>query len=118
MLMPNDLEDEQACLEALRGMNRERAAEYDPWTGPGQAPIPEHILPGLARYLVRGIVPGSFMEAMLTNDLRGVMQCADDTNMAALPAIWSFFYNNLPGSAWGSVDNMKEWVQQREGVSP
>jgi hypothetical protein len=110
MIAPGALEDEDLCLAELRRLNKARKLNEDPRFDP----IPEHILPGLARYLARGVVPGSFMEAMLTNDLRGVMQCADDQNMRALPAIWSFLYNSIPSSAWGSPDNMHKWVESKD----
>lgn len=114
MIAPGAIDDEDFCLAELRRLNKERKLNDDPRFDP----IPEHILPGIARYLARGVVPGSFVEAMLTNDLRGVMQCADDQNIRAIPAIWSFLYNNIPSSAWGSPSNVSKWVRGREGVSP
>lgn len=110
MITPAALDDEDLCLAELRRLNRERRVSDEP----AFDPIPEHILPAIARYLVRGVVPGSFMESMLTNDLRGVMQNADDQNIRALPAIWSFCYNNIPSAAWGSPSNLSKWVRSKD----
>lgn len=111
MISPAALDNDDLCLAELRRLNRERYVNgYDV----SQDPIPDHILPGISRYLTRGVEPGSFVTAMLTNDLRGVMQCADDQNMRALPAIWNFLYNNIPSSAWGSPDNLHKWMQAKD----
>ncbi len=98
MLSPAALENEKDCLAGLRQIN---AAKKNP--------IPDHVLPGLARWLVNGIVPGSFLEAMLSNDLRGVMQSADDENLQRIPDIWNFLYMEIPSSAWGSHERMVKW---------
>lgn len=120
-MMPVHLEDEEACLTELRRLNQERIDQVSTlgaWVIENQSlPVPEHILPGIARYLSRGIIPGSFLEAMLTNDLRGVMQTADDINAKHLPAIWSFLYNNIPSSAWGSRDNLLKWSEERQALA-
>ena len=94
------LESEEDCIAELQRSNRRG--------------IPEHIFPGLARYLVHGIGPGSFLQAMLTNDLRGVMNNADDQNRAHLPEIWEFFYNHIPSAAWGSESNFLKWIEERQ----
>jgi hypothetical protein len=113
MLNPDDLNDEDSCLQALVRLNFERAQVWTVFKEIQQGPIPAHILPGIARYLADGIVPGEFLTAMLTNDLRGVMQHADEQNMERLPAIWHFLYNNIPSSAWGSRERMAKWIEER-----
>lgn len=117
MLEPTDMLTEETCVKGLRRINQERA-DY-PYVGidSQQGPVPEHILPGIARYLVSGIVPGDFLTAMLTNDLRGVIQGADDQNIMALPAIWNFLYNNIPSSAWGSRERLAKWVEERRSFT-
>ena len=44
--------------------------------------IPEYMIGSLRRYIENGIEPGSFLSAVLCNDLRGACECADDTNHA------------------------------------
>jgi hypothetical protein len=117
MIQPDDLKDEDSCLQALVRLNHERAQRYTVFAEPQQGPIPTHIMPGIARYLAEGIVPGEFLTAMFTNDLRGVMQHADEQNMENLPAIWSFLYNNIPSSAWGSRERMAKWVEERRSFT-
>jgi len=117
MLEPIDMVDEESCVNGLRRLNKERADLNYIDVKSQYGPVPEHILPGIARYLVTGIVPGDFLTAMLTNDLRGVMQTADDMNIEVLPAIWNFLYHNIPSSAWGSRERMAKWVEERRSFT-
>ena len=68
----------------------------------------------LLRYL-RGHVPtGSFLEAVISNDLREACGRADDRNMWQLPIIVAYLYNEAPSAAWGSRDRYKDWLLARE----
>jgi hypothetical protein len=46
--------------------------------------VPEHTRESFARYLALGIQPGSFLRAVIRNDLRAAVYCADPHNYAAL----------------------------------
>ena len=72
--------------------------------------IPEHMHGGMLLYLLHGIPPGSFMTAVLMNDLREACSRADDTNKVALWNYVAFLYNYAPSSAWGSKERVIEWV--------
>jgi hypothetical protein len=71
--------------------------------------IPEHMVGGLRRYIEDGIKPGSFLCAVLTNDLRGSVECADSVNMYRLPNYIRFLHNYAPYGSWGSVEAFNEW---------
>lgn len=75
-----------------------------------QQVMPAHTLDALNRYLEHGIEPGSFLTAVLCNDLQGAFMKADDMNTANMFAIVKYLYNNIPGHAWGSVEHVRAWM--------
>lgn len=77
--------------------------------------VPVHIHRGIADYITRGVIPGDFLQGMITCDLRKVMWHADDKNQKALAAIYSFFYNYAPTLCWGSKENMLNWADKLTG---
>lgn len=102
MLSPEALTSEEKCLAGLRQINASLAAK-----------VPDHNLPGLARWLSCGIRPGSFLTALLSNDLRGCMQNGDDENLGKLHELWQFLYMQIPSDAWGSRERMSAWTNRR-----
>jgi hypothetical protein len=57
-------------------------------------------------YVNHGAEPGSFLSAVICNNLKEAVACADDTNLANLPAFVSFFYNEVPSNIWGTSEKM------------
>ena len=82
--------------------------------------IPERMIEGIRLYIERGVRPGSFLCAVIQNDLRESCGCADDENMANLPAYVAYFYNEAPSDCWGSFQKMQNWMKrfQAEKVKP
>jgi hypothetical protein len=76
--------------------------------------IPERMMGGIKRYIEHGIKPGSFLRAVIQNDLREAVGAADDENMANLPAYVAYFYNEAPSDCWGSPENMEAWIERKE----
>jgi hypothetical protein len=76
--------------------------------------IPEATAGGIVRYLNDHIRPGSFLSAVLGNDLREAMGCADDENTASLQAIVAYLYNEAPFGSWGSPENFTAWLEAWE----
>ncbi len=74
--------------------------------------IPTHTQAALDRYVKHKIIPGGFLMAVLSNDLFGAVAQADSENLAALPEIVKYIYNNCPSNAWGSKDQV--WAYVRE----
>ncbi len=72
--------------------------------------IPEYMKGGLLRYLLRGIPPGSFLTALLSNDLRRTFERADDHNQRAVLDYIKFLYNDAPGQVWGSPSKVNDWI--------
>jgi hypothetical protein len=72
---------------------------------------PRNLRGGLERYLESGIPPGSFLTAVLTNDLREAFATADLQNRAQMYHLVNFLYNEFPGGAWGSKKKFDSWLQ-------
>ncbi len=72
--------------------------------------IPLRTQQTLKRYVEDGLEPGGFLTSVLCNDLMGAIARADSENIVALKSICQFVYNEIPGSAWGSPNQMKTWI--------
>ena len=76
----------------------------------GRDIIPGHMFGAAKRYIMHGIPPGSFLTAVICNDLREAFARADDENVAAIHGWVKFFYNYAPSGCWGSPDAYREWI--------
>jgi uncharacterized membrane protein len=72
--------------------------------------IPEYMRGGVERYVEFGIRPGNFLTALFSNDFMGAFMYADATNTAAMKDWANFLYNELPGSCWGSEEEVAAWI--------
>ena len=72
--------------------------------------IPILTAEGLDRYVQERIHPGSFLEAVLCNDLREACGHADEDNAVALWAIVGYLHNEVPGLCWGSPEKFSAWL--------
>ena len=72
--------------------------------------IPEYMQGGMRRYFEEGIKPGSFLEAVLVNDLKEACGRADDTNRLHLFDYVMFLYNYAPSRSWGPPENYRAWI--------
>ncbi len=52
---------------------------------------------------------GQFLEAVLSNDLRGAIDRADPEHLYALPAIMTFVCSRMPIGSYGSISNVRTW---------
>lgn len=71
--------------------------------------VPERLQEPLARYLQHGAVPGSFLVALLSNNLERVIVHADHAMLHRLPDIVRFLINYAPRAAWGSGEAIARW---------
>lgn len=72
--------------------------------------VPEYMIGPVKRYILDGIPPGSFLTAVVSNDLREAFACADDDNARNMHGWVRFFYNYAPTGCWGSPENFREWM--------
>ena len=75
--------------------------------------VPEHTLDALRRYVLDGLEPGGFLQAVLTNDLMEACGRADVENSLCLPHIATFIYNCTPSHSHGSRDRYEAWIQEK-----
>jgi len=76
----------------------------------GRDLIPDHMFGAVKRYIMQGIQPGSFLTAVICNDLREAFARADEENAAAMHGWIKFFYNYTPSGCWGSPDAYRSWI--------
>ena len=74
--------------------------------------IPGHMREGTALYLLYGVPPGSFAQAVFSNDLLGAFGRADDVNTAHMREWAHFVYNEMPIGAHGSRENVEAWIKR------
>lgn len=79
-----------------------------------QFSIRPEMLASLRRYIDQRIIPGQFLQAVLSNDLCDACGRADDENMANLPAFAAYLYNEAPSACWGSPEKVAAWVTRNE----
>jgi hypothetical protein len=74
--------------------------------------IPERMAAGIARYVIYGISPGHFMNKVLSNDLMGASNHADQQNRKLLDVYVCLMHNILPFNCWGSEELVYEWSKR------
>ena len=81
--------------------------------------IPEHMRESIVAWILRGEphpeFMGSFMRAVLTNDLMGAFSSADEENASRMQRWVRFLYNHAPSECYGSLDRVKSW-HERGGI--
>jgi hypothetical protein len=72
--------------------------------------VPDHLRGGLVRYFSDGILPGSFLQAVLCNDLVQATQRGTASSLCGLPDLVAFLLAVAPSAAWGSRDAVLAWT--------
>lgn len=75
--------------------------------------IPDHMQDSINRYIKDHTPVGSFLQAVIENNLMEAVARADDENLRNLPAFVSFFYNLAPTDCWKSPENYKNWIANK-----
>lgn len=73
--------------------------------------IPGYMEYALWLYIENGIIPGSFLTAVLSNNLMGALGKADEVNQRALHAYGRFLYNRAPCGCYGSPEAVAAWCK-------
>jgi hypothetical protein len=76
--------------------------------------LPETLRGGMQRYIEERSEPGSFLCAVLENDLRRSYECADEANYPRLYSIVRWLYNHAPAACWGSAEKVEQWLSEKE----
>ena len=76
--------------------------------------IPDYMRRSVKAYLEEGIKPGSFLTAILENNLTESIARADSVNLANLINWARFLYDELPMGCWGSKEKVKKWIEIKQ----
>lgn len=74
--------------------------------------IPAHCQPGLARFVILGVKPGSFLCAVLAGEYELAARKADDVNKLAMKAYEDFLFNGCPAECCGSSKAVRAWCER------
>jgi hypothetical protein len=72
------------------------------------------ILDELRKYVENHSPVGSFLTAVICNNLIDAIGYADEGNRENLPAILGYLYNEAPSECWGSRQKMGKWLRRKE----
>jgi hypothetical protein len=78
--------------------------------------IPPHIRLGFENYLIHGIYPGGFVEALICNNFIGAIKKADSTNKNHLHDIADWMLYNMPTNCYGNREIMKNWIDDVDNI--
>lgn len=73
--------------------------------------IPHHMHDCIRNYVMDGIEPGSFLAALLRNDLMEAFGRADESNARAMRGWATFLYNYVPMECRGSTSAIRAWIE-------
>lgn len=76
------------------------------------AMLPPTCSRALDDYIQQHRPTGGFLRSVITNDLKGAVYHADDTNKDLLPVYVTILYNHAPGACWGSQQAYDAWVKE------
>lgn len=79
--------------------------------------IPDHMHYALILYIDKRIKPGSFLLAVLSNDLADAVGRADDTNIYCLRNYVRFLKWEVPYNSWGSPTAVQDWLNGNDDDS-
>lgn len=97
---------------ALTTRDEDSMTDYEPVRGRHTEPTcPEHTKLAIDNWVQKGWWPGSFVEAVLQNNLFEAIAYADDINRVSLVGITRYVYNDIPSPAWGSRETMLHWAE-------
>ena len=76
--------------------------------------IPKRMQDALLRYVDDGVESGSFLQAVVENNLRDAIGNADSENLPLLHLYVSWFYNIAPAGCWGGVKQRATWLKSKQ----
>lgn len=68
------------------------------------------------RYAEHHTPTGSFLKAVLENDLAAAVGRADEDNLRDIKEIVQYVYWEIPSPCWGNPEKVKKWLKGGEDV--
>ena len=72
--------------------------------------IKTETIESIGRYVDHKVPPGSFLTAVLANDLMESIGRADSINRTTIGEICMFIHNEIPGNCHGSYGIVEKWL--------
>ena len=76
--------------------------------------LPQHIREDFRMYIEKGVPQGSFMTALLSNNLKETFARANRRNRASIPAYVDFLYWSVPSNIWGSEEKVEAHIRKKQ----
>ncbi len=78
--------------------------------------IPEHMHEAIIEWIELARIPpallGSFLRAVLTNNLMDAFGYADEENARAMRGWVTFLYNHAPSQCYGTIETLNAWHER------
>ena len=75
---------------------------------------PASIVAAIDRFVQHRIAPGSFLRAVLSNDLAGAFRAGDDDSLRGLRDIMRYIHWEIPSGCHGSSAKVDKWLRGEE----
>ena len=76
--------------------------------------IPKRMQDAMLRYVDHGVNTGSFLGAVIENNLRDAVGYADSENLPLLHLYVLWFYNVAPAGCCGGAKQRAAWLQDKQ----
>ena len=78
--------------------------------------MPSHTMEALDRYFIMGLKPGGFVSAMVADDYKKALACADHVNRARFWHVATWLMRYAPKGSTGSYEILKDWCDDKDGI--
>lgn len=76
--------------------------------------VPDNLRDGIKAYIETGRPVGSFLAAIICNDLKGAVFSGHPGILINIPSIVRWFWNYAPSSCHGNENNYRGWTDARQ----
>ena len=76
--------------------------------------VPRDYAEPMFNYLVHGFEPGGFFKGWYANDASSIIRSHPANTVQALKDLMKWMLNCMPDPAWGSHDNVDNWLKMKD----
>lgn len=105
------MENEQIVITGITASELKKMVNEDQSDRDKFVLLPSH-LSSLLKYVEQRIPPGSFLMAVLCNNLAEACGRADLQNRRRLFEYVQYLYNDAPSACWGSKEKVDAWLAE------